>query len=207
MGLIVIATVDASGRDDPDRRSSLFHRSDLNGRSVRSEHVRIPVFPGAVDEKCIMLLARRVFGRHVEGVEVVPIIFDLRTLRDVEAHVGEYCRHFFEHLANRMNRPGPPLAPRKGHVQPFLLQTSIERHVREFRLALGGRFGDLVLDAIERWSGLAPLFRIHCPERPESLSDFSLSPKRGDTCRFNLGFAGGIPDFREVMRSKGFDFA
>ena len=75
--------VDATGRDEAERRRAPRHRPDLHRRGVGAQHVP------AVDEEGVLHVARRVIGRDVERLEVVPLGLDLGTFLDREAEPGE----------------------------------------------------------------------------------------------------------------------
>ena len=58
--------------------------------SVRTSSAR-PVSPGTGDAEIqrVLHVARRVIGRHVQRVEAVPLVLDLRAFDDREAHARE----------------------------------------------------------------------------------------------------------------------
>ena len=88
-----------------------------------------------------MLLPRRVLGRDVEGVEVVPVALDLRPLGDGEAEVGEDGGDLVHHLADRVDGALGRGARRQGHVGPFAGDAGVERGVGEAGAGLGERRG------------------------------------------------------------------
>jgi hypothetical protein len=57
-----------------------------------------------------------VIRRHVERLEVVEVVFDLRAFEDLVAHAGEDVLDFLADAHERMNAPERELAARQGHV-------------------------------------------------------------------------------------------
>ena len=113
MGLVVVAAVDPSRGNDPDRRSAFLHGANLHGRGMRSKHVRLTRVAFFLDqEEGVVLLPCRMVRMHIQGVEIVPVRLDLRTFGDLESQIREYRRDFFGYLANgwivpfRLGRPG-----------------------------------------------------------------------------------------------------
>ena len=72
---------DLARDDDPDGRLALLHDPDLDGRGVGPEQQVV------VDVERVPVVAGRVVGREVEGLEIVVIGLDLRPVLDGEAHV------------------------------------------------------------------------------------------------------------------------
>lgn len=111
-----------------------------------------------------MVLARRMPGRDVEGLEVVEVIFDVRAFSDREAHFAKDGDQFVDGSAKRMevtDRLGPC---RQGNVDPLLLQARVKRLFCEEMLAAFDRSRHRVLDRVQRLpSGLAA-FRIQLAE-------------------------------------------
>ena len=73
---VVVATIDAAGHDDANRRLLVFHHADLHGRCVRAQHQSV------VQVERVVHRARRMVRRNVERFEVVIVVFDLRTVDD-----------------------------------------------------------------------------------------------------------------------------
>ena len=84
-----------------------------------------------------MVLAGGMLGRDVEGVEVVPVALDLRTLGDGEAEVGEDRGHLLHYLADRMDRALAFRAGGERHVGPFAGDAGVESGVGEAGAGLG----------------------------------------------------------------------
>ena len=78
-----LAAEDAAGADDADGRLRPLHDPDLDGRGVG------PQEQVALDEERVPLVAGRMVGREVEGLEVVVVGLDLGALLDGEAHAEE----------------------------------------------------------------------------------------------------------------------
>ena len=119
VGLVVVGAVDPARRDHPAGHAVRLHVADLHrarcGCAARAaggcrrrslRHV-----------ERVVLLPRRVLGRDVQGVEVVPVALDLRPLGDGEAEVGEDRDDLVHHLADRVDRalraPGAAAASRR----------------------------------------------------------------------------------------------
>ena len=65
-----------AGEDHPDRRLCRLHRADLYGGGVGAQQdIRIPG-----NEEGILHIPGRMVGCEVKGGEIVPVIFDLRTV-------------------------------------------------------------------------------------------------------------------------------
>src|SRR5947208_1190225 len=78
-----VAAIRGAGRDYADRWRRGFHRPDLHSRSMRSKQTSIRQI------KCVLLVARRMFGRRVEGVETMPFGLNVRAVRKGETHSTE----------------------------------------------------------------------------------------------------------------------
>ncbi len=62
------------------------HVPDLRVGGVRAQHLALFIF----DKECVLHVARGVILRHVERVEVVPLVFNQRRLCKREAHLKKY---------------------------------------------------------------------------------------------------------------------
>ena len=51
-----------------------------------------------VEVKCVMLLPRRMIGWHVERIEVMKVIFNMRAFGHAETEIAEDLHHFFPDL-------------------------------------------------------------------------------------------------------------
>src|SRR6266576_3061909 len=94
-----VAAICRSGGDYADRRRRRFHRPDLDSRSMRSKQTSIRQI------KCVLLVARRMFGRRVESVETMPFRLNVRAVRKGETHSTEDRDRAVEYLGKRMQRP------------------------------------------------------------------------------------------------------
>src|SRR5436190_58224 len=82
-----LAAVRAPGWDDVGGRFVRFHGPDLHRRGVGSEHhILVAAQPHV---QGVLHGARRVRGRDVERLEVVPVVLDLRTFGDAVSEAGE----------------------------------------------------------------------------------------------------------------------
>src|SRR6185295_6737450 len=100
----VVAAVDAPGHDDAHRRRERLHVADLHRRRVRAQqrrgaHLRVGHAPAVrapraaddrrVEVERVLHVARGMIGRHVERLEVVEVVLDLRAFENLVAHVRE----------------------------------------------------------------------------------------------------------------------
>ena len=56
--------------------------------------------------KCVLLIARRMIGRGVEGVEAMPFGLDIRSFGKSETHSPKNSDSAVQHLGERMERAG-----------------------------------------------------------------------------------------------------
>ena len=123
-GVRRVAPVHAAGRDNADRRSALEHRADLHGRSVGTKQVAfvgrllrdIPEAGAGGEIESILLIARRVVGGRVEGIEAVILAFDLRAVGDGESRLAQDAAHFLPHERQRVAGAGPGVRRRQRGV-------------------------------------------------------------------------------------------
>ena len=104
-GVELVGAIDAAGRDDVDGQFAAEQRTDLHRAGVRAQHeVRFD----RVDEECVLHGAGRVVLVEIHGVEVEPLVLDLRAFGDLPAHGDEQVAHLLHQKAERMPRPGTP---------------------------------------------------------------------------------------------------
>ncbi len=104
MGLVHVHPVDPARGDHPDRRALRLHGADLHRRGMGAQHMRRAVVAGrAGHEEGVVLLPGGMFGGDVQGVEIVPVAFDLRPFGDAEPHVGEDRGDLLGDLADRVD--------------------------------------------------------------------------------------------------------
>ena len=108
---IGIDAVDAARRDDLDRRPVRFHVADLDRRRVRAQH------HAAFDVERVVHRPRRMVLRRVERSEVVKVVFDLRTVGDIEAERAKEPFDALQRACERMQRSDAPTASRQRHVE------------------------------------------------------------------------------------------
>ena len=110
---------DPAGGDDVDRGLAVEHRADLHRRRVRAEHGRARRRAGVVDEQGVELVARRVAGRHVERLEVVPVGLHLGTLGHREPEPDEDVLEALPRLRDDVGVAAAGGAGELGEVEPF----------------------------------------------------------------------------------------
>src|SRR6266536_638843 len=116
----LLVAKDAARHDHVDGRLPRLHGPDLHGRGVRSKQ-QLGVL-GQVEEGGVHHGARRVVGRDVQGIEVVPLGLHLRTLHHLVPHAGEDVDHFVLHDRQRVQRARAEPSARKGNVYEVPLQ-------------------------------------------------------------------------------------
>ena len=97
MGGIRIRAVGAARGDDPDRRLLALHGPDLYRRRVGPQKLALTGLVGRQIEG-IVHLPGRMFGRDIEGGEIMEIVFDIAALGDGKTQISENFRYFVTHL-------------------------------------------------------------------------------------------------------------
>ena len=101
--LVAVAAEGAARHDDADRRLLRQHGADLHrARMGAQDHARAVGL--LVEVERIMLLARRMFGGHVECGEIVEVVLDMRAFGDREAEIAPDLHDLLPDLAHRMDR-------------------------------------------------------------------------------------------------------
>src|SRR5690606_5293649 len=81
-------------------------------------------------------------------------------------------------LADRMDRPLPPRAPRQRHVEPFGLEPLVQRRIGQRRLLGAERRVDLVLQPVQRGTGGLPHLGRHLAKLAHLQADLALLAER-----------------------------
>ena len=193
VGLVPVAAIDAARRNDADRGVALEHGADLDRRRVRTQD-----FPHALGirlhEEGVLGVARRVPFREVQGVEIVEVIFHVRTFRDGKAPVREDHGEFFHHLGDRVQRAGLFRTHGQRDVDGLRRQGRIERG--SFQIGLAGLDG-VVQPGLQPVQGRAhhlALFRAHLAQFAHHQRHGALLAQRGDAHRVQPGFIGRALD-------------
>ena len=185
MGLVRVAAIDASRRDDAERRLLLQHGADLHRARMGAKHRPRAVRPFGEIER-VVILPRRMLGRNVERGEIVEVGLDVRPLGDREAHIGEDLGDLVGDLAHRVDAAfgERAFAHREGNVGPLSREPRAQRSAAK-RLALGvQRLSDALFELIDGLAEALALFRRHAPERLHQLRDAALLAERGDAHLF-----------------------
>ena len=177
VGQVRIVAEGAARHDDADRRLLRQHGADLHRARMGAQHHARAVGL-LVEVEGVVLLARRMLGRHVEGGEIVEVVLDMRTLGDREAEIAPDLHDLLPHLAHRMDGALRLRAHRQGDVDLLGGEARFERRLLKRRLARGDRLGDLVLEQIERRARLLALFRRHAAQALHALGDRALLAER-----------------------------
>ena len=166
----------AARHDDADRRLLRQHGADLHrARMGAQNHAR--AIGLLVEVESIMLLARGMFGRHVERSEVVEVVLDMRPFGDREAEIAPDLHDLLPDLADGMDRALRLRAHRQGDIDLLGCEALFERRLLKRRLAPGDRVGNLVFQKIERGTRLPCVLPAPC-----RLSS-SCVPRSSPSCR------------------------
>ena len=202
--LIHVHAIDAARRDHADRGAVILHGADLHRRRVGAQHVRRTVVARrAVHEEGVVLLPCGMFGGDVQGVEIVPVAFDLRPFGDGKAHVGKDRGDLVGDLADRVDRPLTARAARKGHVQPFVAQTRVQRRILKRQLARAQGGVDLVADLVQRLAGGLALLRGHAAQLAHHQAQLAFLAKRGQAHVLNGLRVGGGRNAVQPLLAQG----
>src|SRR5437867_5011403 len=109
--------VRAPGREDVDGRVLRLHRPDLHGGGLGAKEE-----PGDLDVEGVLHGPGGVVGGDVEGLEVVPVVLDLRAFLHAVAHAGEDPDHLVLDDREGMQRSRPQPAAGKRDVDPIALE-------------------------------------------------------------------------------------
>ena len=91
-GVHFVTAISCAGRDDPDRRRSRFHCSNLHSGRMSSKQAAV----GEI--KRILFIPRRMVRRGVERVETVPFRFNIGSIGQGETHATENLNRPLKHL-------------------------------------------------------------------------------------------------------------
>ena len=93
--------------------------------SARSTCVRRSTPLGEIEG--VVLRARRMVRWNVERFEVVELVLDLRTVRDIEAHAAEDALDALERARHGMQRARRLTAAGKRHIERLCGELGVER--------------------------------------------------------------------------------
>ena len=98
------------------------HVADLHRGGVRAQQRatigRRIACDGSGEVQRVLHVARRVFRRHVERVETVPFVLDLRAFDDRKTHAGEDFLEPLAHDRERVAMSEQRLAPGQRDIDP-----------------------------------------------------------------------------------------
>ena len=125
-----------------------------------------------------MHLPRRMLGRDVERLEIVPVVLDVRPFGDGEAHVGEDRDDLVGDLAHRMDAPLGAL--RAGSVTSIRSASSraSSGHLVAARPCGGQGLLELALERVEGLSRLGRCSAGRLPSRLTSSVTLPFLPRR-----------------------------
>jgi hypothetical protein len=83
-----VATINPTGRNNPDRWLPAFHHANLHSRCLRPQQNFFARLPVTDDIETVVVVAGWMFRRDVQRYEVVPLVFDLRSLNDLKTQIG-----------------------------------------------------------------------------------------------------------------------
>ena len=130
-------------------------------------------------------------GRNVQRGEIVPVVLDVRTFGDGEAHLAEDRGQLVDRLADRVDAAVGQRSRRQRDVDPLARESRVEFGFREHGAAGGEQAGDLVLGNIERGATGLALVCWDGAERFHQLGDAPLLAKPLDAQGFESGTVSG----------------
>ena len=98
-GIDFISPIRRTRSDNAYRRRRTFHRSNLNGGSVRPQNTAIRQIEG------VLFVAGRMIRWSVKGIKAMPFGLDVRSFSEGETHPAKNCDRAVEHLGQGMKRP------------------------------------------------------------------------------------------------------
>ena len=101
------------------------HRADLHRRGVRAQQAAVREIERVVHR------ARRMMRREIQRLEVVPVVFDLGTVGEVEAEPREDLVDALERARDRMQAAALAVAAGQRDVDAFGSEAVIERGLFE----------------------------------------------------------------------------
>ena len=148
-----VGAVDAAERHDPQRRLTILHDANLHGARLRPEQQRIGP-AGDCEIEVVERVASRVLARNRQGLEVVPLIFDLGPVYALEAQPAHDLLNAADRLGDRMEvteadavsgkrdvdrrHRGPGIPSRHSNLRR--LEAGRDRVLRFVELLAAGRF-------------------------------------------------------------------
>jgi hypothetical protein len=168
---------------DVDRRLGGLHRADLHRGRLGSKQQLVV---GDIQVERILHGSRRMVGRNVQRLEVVPVVLDLRALRDPVAHAREHVDDLAFDDGQGVQRASPRAAARQRDVDAVGGQQSLL--LRRLKLAAPAlerrleRGAHLVRDEADAPS----IVRLERTEGTLRLRERGLAAEHGDLRRLQL---------------------
>ena len=153
VGLIVVVTIDASRRDNTDRRLLVFHGADLHAGGLGAQQA------SGIEPESVVVSARRMVTRDIQRIEVVVIVFDFRARRHGKAELTEETFNTVDGAGDRMQAAIFNAATRQRDVDGLCSQTSIQRRPFQFGFARIQRLLYLLFRFVDDRTGCRTLFR------------------------------------------------
>jgi len=179
-----IDAIDATRRDDPHRRLLSLHHADLHRRGMS------PQQPAVAKVKRVVHGPRRMIGRNVEGFEVVPVVFDFRTIFNREAGGAENLLDATAHACYGMQPPAGLAAPGQGDIDGIGVELLFQLLRFQCTASLIQCIGQCRLRLVDGRACDATRFRIHGTEGFQQRGDFALLAQQANANilqRRNLG--------------------
>ncbi len=191
MGGVVVGAEGPARGDDPERWLMGLHVADLHRGGVGAQDLALAAFVLRQIEG-VVLLARRVLGRDVEGGEVVKVVLDVGADSDAKAHLTEDGDDFLDGLADRMQAADGVGARGQRDVETLLAQAGLQRIVLERGPAGLDRRSERRLHLVQRAAHLLALVGRQRAQSFQALGDFTLLAERGDPQALELGQVGRL---------------
>ena len=187
VGGVGILAEGAARRDDADRRLLAHHGADLHRRCVGAQHLALARLGVRLQEEGVVHFPRRVFGREVQGGEVVEVVLDVGTFGHGEAHLGEQGDHLVHHLHGRVDAALPARTRRQGQVDAFRQQTRVQFGGFQRGLLRGDGDGDAVTQTVDHRPLFTAFFGAHGAHALQQAGDGAGLAQGGDAHLFQGG--------------------
>ena len=108
--------IDAARHDHPNRRLLCLHDTHLHRRGMRAQQ------PAVAEIERVMHRPRGMIRGNVQRFEVMPVVFDFRTIGDGETGIAENLFDAPTHASDRMQPAEGLASARQGDVDGFACQ-------------------------------------------------------------------------------------
>ncbi len=185
---------------------SFQHGAHLHRRGVGAQNMARAV--GLLgDIKRVVHLPRGMIGRDVELGEIVIVEFDVGTLGNGEAEIGEDRGYFVQHLAHRVDGASGLGTHGQGDVDALESQTRIQGFRIESGFACRDGARHAVAQPIEQWSARLARIGRHCAQALQQFADEALFAQRRHAQGFQCLRVRGARNVAQGLAFEGFYIA